>query len=80
MPNGIWQLYRTNDVGEWVLVAAFESLPAASRRIIEIEAIPARELIFQIHVGADGDSDDEVLDHLEYMGKHSDYVIKRQSH
>ena len=78
MPNASWQLYRTNDVGEWGLVAHFETLPAATRRIIEIEAIPARELIFQIHVGADGTSDDEALDHLEYLGKHSDYVIKRQ--
>lgn len=80
MANAIWQLYRTNEVGDLIVVANCESLSAATKRIIEIEAIPVRGLFFQLHVSADPASDDEVLGHLEYRGKHGGYVIKRQSH
>lgn len=78
MTNEAWQLYRTNDLGEWTLVANFESLAATARRIIQIEAIPMRGLSFEIHVNADSASDDEVLGHLEYRGRHGGYIIKRQ--
>lgn len=74
--NDLWQLYRTNDVGEWVAVAGLNSLAAVAKRIIAIEAIHARNLIFQIHVDAEGGSDEEV--HLEYQGRHGVYVIKRK--
>lgn len=80
MTDSIWQLYRTNDLGEWKLVGNFDRLAAAARRIIDIEAVPVGALSFEMHVSADQASDDEVLGHLEYKGKHGSYVIKRQQH
>lgn len=74
--DSLWQLYRTNDVGEWVVVAGLNSLAAVAKRIIAIEAITARSLIFQMHVDAELVSDEEV--HLEYQGRHGVYVIKRR--
>lgn len=74
--DSLWQLYRTDDIGEWVNVAGLGSLAEVAKRIIAIEAIPARSLIFQMHVDADGASDDEA--HLEYQGRHGVYVIKRR--
>lgn len=74
--DSLWQLYRTDDVGEWVAVGGLDSLATVAKRIIAIEAIPARSLIFQMHVDAEGASDEEV--HLEYQGRHGVYVIKRR--
>lgn len=80
MADSIWQLYRTNDLGEWVLVGNFDRLAAAARRILDIEAVPMSGVAFEMHVNADHASDEEVLGHLEYKGKHGSYVIKRQQH
>jgi hypothetical protein len=74
--DSLWQLYRMNDVGEWVAVAGLDSLAAVAKRIIAIEAIMARSLIFQMHVDAESTSDEDV--HLEYQGRHGVYVIKRR--
>ena len=74
--DSLWQLYRTNDVSEWAAVAGLASLAAVAKRIIDIEAIMARSLIFQMHVDAEGVSDEEV--HLKYQGRHGVYVIKRR--
>ena len=48
MTKMTWQLYRTNEVGEWAVVADCESLPAAAQRIIQIEAIRETELTFKL--------------------------------
>ncbi len=77
MASAVWQLYKTDDIGEWVMVANFDSLAALARRVIEIEALPVRSLFIELHVSADADSDDEVFGHLEYRGKHASYLIKR---
>lgn len=79
MTNEAWQLYRTNDLGEWTLVANFESLAATARRITEIEAMSVRVLFFQMQVDLDETSDAEAIGHIEYQGKHGAYVIKRQA-
>lgn len=79
MPGGKWQLFRTNALGEWALVGSHESLAAAARRIIEIEAVPERSIAFQMHVGTNDESDADALSHLEYQGKHGVYVIKAQT-
>lgn len=79
MASAVWHLYKTDDLGEWVMVANFQSLAAAAGRIIEIEAIPLRSLFFEMQVSADAATDDEALGHLEYQGRHAGYVIKREA-
>ncbi|MCZ7593716.1 MAG: hypothetical protein M5U16_01470 [Hyphomicrobium sp.] len=62
------------------MVGSFESLAAVARRIIEFEAIPGRALHFEMHVSADHGTDEDVLGHLEYRGRHAAYVIEQQTH
>lgn len=57
----------------------FESLAATARRIIESAGIPVKGLFFELHVDVGTPSDDDVLGHLEYRGRHASYVLERQS-
>lgn len=36
-------------------------------------------LFFELHVDVGTPSDDDVLGHLEYRGRHASYVLERQS-
>lgn len=78
--DAIWQLYRTNDIGEWVHIGSFPSLSATAHRIIQIEAVPVEGIFLEMHVSARAARDEDVFGHLEYKGRHSCYVIKRQVH
>ncbi len=74
----MWQLYRTNDVGEWTLVETVSALSVAVRRIIELEDAPVDGLHLEAYVTAVPSSDRDALDHLEFAGKATAYAIKRQ--
>lgn len=76
----VWQLYPSDDTGEWVALGNYESLAAATKRIIDAELIPGRGLSYQVYVNADATKDDQLLGHLEFRGKYAAYVIKRQPH
>lgn len=75
--DAVWQLFRTDQTGEWVLVDNFQGVSRAVERIIAIEALPVRAIFFSFHAPADGQSDAQMFDHLEYTGKHTLYVVKR---
>lgn len=74
----MWQLYRTNDVGEWTLVETVSALSAAVRRIIELEDAPVDGLHLEAYVSAMTSSDPDAIDHLEFTGKATAYAIKRR--
>lgn len=73
----MWQLYQTNDVGEWTLVETVSALSVAVRRIIELEDAPVDGLQLEAYVSAAPSSDRDALDHLEFTGKATAYAIKR---
>lgn len=73
----MWQLHMTNADRQWVMVASFETVTAAARRIREIEGGATGGIFLRIYVEIDFGSDDEALGHLEYKGRKALYVIKR---
>ena len=73
-----WQLYRSNSELELEPIGAPGTISGAARRIISIESLSVDSLTFQLHVPASFAPDAEVLSHLEYKGRHSVYIIKRQ--
>lgn len=74
-----WQLYKSNGELDLDPVGSPGTLSGAARRIISIESLSVDSLTFQLHVPASFARDDRVLNHLEYKGRHSFYVIKRQT-
>ncbi len=56
----MWQLHMTNEAKEWGLVARFETMTAAVRRILDAEGLCDRTgLHLEMHVDTLG-TDDEV--------------------
>ena len=50
---------------------------AMRRRIIELEAISAEGITFQLYVDASFRPNVSIFDHLEYAGKHAFYRVRR---
>ena len=74
-----WQLYKSNSELDLELVGSPGTISGAARRIISIESLSVDSLTFQLHVPAGFAPDARVLNHLEYKGRHTFYVIKRQT-
>jgi hypothetical protein len=79
----MWQLHATNTDRKWVMIASFETVTDATRRIIEMEGLQLTGIHIEMYV--DTVNDNEAFGHLEYTGKESagrktHYVIKRVSH
>jgi len=78
----MWHLKMCERGGDWVTVGSFESVAAAARKILELEASPAYGVFFQIYIetGLGARSEHESLGHLEHSGKRYLYVVKRVQH
>ena len=75
----MWQL-RTADRGEpWTDLGEFDSVTAATRKIIELEEYPVTAVFFQMLVETKGDHEQEAFAHLEHTGLSTErcYVITR---
>lgn len=68
--NAVWGLYRTNDVGDWVLVSAYGTLSEAVRHVVKLDGVLAKGIFLELHVSTEPMPDDEVLGHFEYRGWH----------
>lgn len=78
----MWQL-KTADRGEpWTHLGTFESVTAATRRIIELEGYAVSAVFFELLIETKAGSGDEALAHLEHTGRTTErhYVIKRVGH
>ena len=67
------------------MVASFETVTDATRRIIEMEGIQLTGIHIEMYVDTVHGNDNEAFGHLEYTGRESagrktHYVIKRVSH
>ena len=69
-------LHRANDAGDWSFVAICDGLSAVVQHIYEIEALPARGLLFEFDAGTDAAAGEEVRAHIAYEDRHSAYLVK----
>jgi hypothetical protein len=72
-----WRLYESDGTGQWQHVPKSTSLAEAARYIIDREALSVRRLVFDAHVYADGGSDEDTLEQLEFSGNRACYVARR---
>jgi 3-methyladenine DNA glycosylase/8-oxoguanine DNA glycosylase len=73
----MWQLHMTNAAKKWVEAGSFDSVTAATRRIIEIEGYPITGIHLEMHVDTLHGTDEEAFAHLEHTGRRALYVVKR---
>ena len=74
---------KTADRGEpWTDLGQFDSVTAATRKIIELEEYPVTAVSFEMLVETKGDYEEEAFAHLEHTGRNTErcYVIKRVRH
>jgi hypothetical protein len=67
----------------WEMVGSFDSITAAARKIIELEAYPITGIFLEILIetGAEAASEQEAFGHLEHTGKNGrSYVVKEIKH
>jgi hypothetical protein len=78
----MWHLNMCERGGEWVTVGTFESVAAAARKILELEASSAYGVFFQIYIetGLGALSEEQAFGHLEHSGKRHLYTVKRIQH
>jgi len=70
--------------GASVTVGSFETVTAATRRLVELEGYTSYGVFFEIYIetGPGSHSKDEASGHLEHTGRNTKrcYVIKRVKH
>jgi hypothetical protein len=80
----MWHLNMAEKGQSWAMVGTFETIAAAARKIIELEAYKKNHgLFFEIYIetGPWAASEEEALGHLEHTGKSGRcYVVKRIKH
>lgn len=73
-PSESWELFRTDECGQWTESRTFDSIAAVARCIIEIEALDTQTLTLQVPVSVNA----QEFPVLEYKGRHALYIIRRQ--
>jgi hypothetical protein len=59
-----------NRGGPWLTVDSFDTVTAAARKIIELEAYPVSGVFFEILIETKDGNKEEAFSHLKYTGKH----------
>ena len=78
----MWQL-KTADRGEpWTDLGQFESVTAATRKIIELEEYSVTAVFFELLIETKADNEEAAFDYLEHTGRTTErrYVVKRVRH
>ena len=80
----MWQLKKRGEHRDWSELGSFESIGAASRRVLELDRDhsdqPVGSLFFRVYADPLMDkSDAEILSRLEYQGTNGFYVLTRRA-
>ena len=79
----MWHLNMAEKGQPWTMVGAFETIAAAARKIVELEAYRSYGVFFEVYIetGLGAAPEEESMDHLEHTGKSGRcYVVKRIKH
>jgi hypothetical protein len=74
----MWQLKTAHRGDAWTKLGEFDTVAAAARKIIELEAYPVTALFFDMLVDTKSSTDDEAFSYLEHTGLTTErcYLIK----
>lgn len=76
----MWNLLiidRQSSSKEWQKMGFYDTLKDAAKAIIVHENIPVNGLFLELYVGANDESDSEVLSAFTYDGKKALYTVKK---
>jgi hypothetical protein len=80
----MWHLKMAERGGASVTVGTFETVTAATKKLMELEGYTSYGVFFEIYIetGPGAHSEQEAFGHLEHTGKNTNrcYLIKRVQH